>query len=63
MDTFIDDATILLFARRATARLSLEEVGVLSDRAGRVFVVGGRLFVRGAFLNAEHDIFLDGLAD
>jgi hypothetical protein len=63
MDTFIDGAAILLFAGRTTARLSLEEVGVLSDRAGGVFIVGGGFFVRGAFLSAKHDVFLDGLAD
>lgn len=63
MDTFIDGATILLLAGRPTARLSLEEVGVLSDRAGGVFVVRGGLFVRGAFLSAEHYVFLDGLAN
>jgi len=63
MDTFIDGAAILLFAGRTTARLCLEEVGVLGDRTGGVFVVRGGFFVRGAFLSTEHDVFLDGLAD
>jgi hypothetical protein len=63
MNTFIDSATILLLGRGSTTSLCLKKVGIFGDRAGGVFLVRGGFFVGSAFLIAEHDVFLNGLAN
>ena len=63
MNTFINSAAVLLLGRGSTTGLCLKKVGVFGNRAGGVFVVRGRFFVGSAFLIAEHDVFLNGLAN